>query len=77
MKTALGFGMPAVITDIIADDIVLELPDLISIVPSGNPEELAKAILNRINQERLPQPSTQTIVDQSWHKLIATITNDD
>ena len=75
VKTALGFGMPAVITDVIVDDIVRELPNLISIVPSGNPQELAGAIRNKINKAIPMQQSNQDNIAQSWRNFIHKLVN--
>lgn len=69
VKTALGFGKPMILTDVIADPFVQELPELCEIVPSCRPDLLAKAIKRKLNQPPLDQNFVQELSDKSWQAL--------
>jgi glycosyltransferase involved in cell wall biosynthesis len=70
LKSALGFGLPSVVTDIIADELVQQLPELCRTIPSNNPEALADAILRQLSVPVLEQKEIQTLFDRSWQTLV-------
>ena len=70
VKSALGFGMPVIITDIIADDLLLELPDICKVVPKGSPQSLAEAIKEKISEPTLDPQITHEIYRKSWNSLV-------
>ena len=76
VKTALGFGMPVIITDIISDDLLSALPNMCTIVPKGSPLSLAEAIRGNISLPNLDPLLTHQIFQKSWQTLIDKITND-
>jgi len=72
VKLALGFGLPAIISDCIIDDILIE-DDRVRIVPAGNPRELATAIEEAL-QTGLSQPdNSNTRPHRSWFELVEAI----
>lgn len=70
LKSALGFGMPAVVTDIVADELVMSLPELCRIVPSADSDVLAEAIIQQISVPYLDLSEVETLFDRSWDVMI-------
>ena len=75
LKAALGFGLPAVVTDIIADSMVKNMPDRCEIVPPGDPEALAKGIIKKSSTPKLNPLQVDTLFDQSWRALVELLCN--
>jgi glycosyltransferase involved in cell wall biosynthesis len=73
LKTALGFGIPSVVTDVIVDDLIKYLPQQCKVVPSKDPQSLAKGILEQLNVPTLSHDKIESIYSQTWDKLINTI----
>lgn len=73
LKASLGFGLPAVVTDIMADELILNLPELCRVVPSGNPEKLAEAINLQISTPRLEECEIKVLLIRSWDAMIVAI----
>jgi glycosyltransferase involved in cell wall biosynthesis len=70
LKSALGFGLPSVVTDIIADELVQQLPELCRIIPANDPKALAEAILHQLSVPALEQREIHTLFDRSWRTLV-------
>jgi glycosyltransferase involved in cell wall biosynthesis len=76
VKSALGFGMQVIITDIITDDLLSGLPDICTVVPKGSPQSLAEAIREKISKPALAPLITRQIFQESWKSLVKVISND-
>lgn len=75
IKTALGFGLPLVVTDVIADDILRCMPGECVIIPSGD----AAALTEGIRQALSFTPSGGTAENlgrKSWDALIHALVED-
>jgi len=70
LKSALGFGMPAVVTDIVADELVMSLPELCKIVPSADPNVLAEGIAAQLGHPRLENSEIADLTDRSWKEIV-------
>ena len=73
LKTALGFGLPAVATQIIEDDFLRSIPDRCQIVPTGNPQALADALEIQIQKAILPSTEIEALVKRSWLGMIEAV----
>jgi len=76
LKTALGFGIPSVVTDVIVDDLIKFFPQQCKIVPSRDPLALAKGILEQLNIPSLNNDNIESIYSKTWDKFIDTICRD-
>ena len=70
VKTALGFGLPIIATDLIADEILSSLKNSVTIIPPEAPEELAKAILIMLSRKEQIDDSLSIDMDTSWQNFI-------
>jgi glycosyltransferase involved in cell wall biosynthesis len=77
VKTALSFGLPMVVTRVVADEIVRENPQVCLITESPEPEELEKHILKMLGRPRLSPSRIRNIGAKSWRDLIACLVRDD
>jgi len=73
LKTALGFGMPMVTTEVVADEMMRSLPEICIIVPPGNAQLLAKGIVEALNFDRLSKEKINELENQSWNGLVDAI----
>lgn len=73
LKSALGFGMPAVVTDIVADGLVMSLPELCKIIPAADPDTLAEAIIQQLSVPRLEPSRVEDLFARSWDVMIKAI----
>ncbi len=73
VKIALSFNLPIVVTDRVADDILLR-SKMVRIVPSEDSEALAAAIGEFIMGGN-PDPAANTKEHRSWNQLITAIEN--
>lgn len=71
LKSALGFGMPAVVTDIVADELVMSLPEMCKIVPSADPDMMAQAIIQQLSVPRLEPSKVEDLFARSWEAMTA------
>ena len=74
VKTALGFGLPVVLTRIVSDDLIEQLPELCKIVPPNAPDTLAENILSQLKKDRLSEKQIEILFNQSWGSLLNAIT---
>lgn len=74
VKLALGFGLPAIISDCIVDDILIE-EDRVRIVPAGNTHELAAAIEEVLRNSSSRSSISSTMLHKSWFELVKAIEN--
>lgn len=75
IKAALGFGLPVVLTDIVVDEIIKNFPDLCKIVPSKNPQMLAKGIQEQIQIPPLAEVKIEEFFNMTWNSLVNAICN--
>jgi len=75
LKAAIGFGLPAVVTDVITDDIVLMFPKMCFVSPANNAELLAESIRHALNAPKLDISEISPYFNQSWDYLIETTSN--
>lgn len=73
LKTALGFGLPSVATEIIEDNFLRTIPDRCQIVPTGNPQALADALESQIQKPIQPSTEIQSLIDRSWQGMLNTV----
>jgi glycosyltransferase involved in cell wall biosynthesis len=76
LKTALGFGLPAVVTDVITDETIAYLPDRCQVVPAGNTAALAEGIIEQIKVSTLEKDKIDAWVDQSWEVMLAVVSQE-
>lgn len=69
IAAALGFGVPIVLTDVIADPLTRSLTDLCEIVPAARPDLLATAIENSLNRGSPEAVRINEIAARSWTDL--------
>ncbi|NLN69800.1 MAG: hypothetical protein GX142_03305, partial [Chloroflexi bacterium] len=74
VKTALGFGLPVVVTDVITDALIEMLPERCKVVPAGDAMSLADGIVAQINVSAQDPDQIQRVIDQSWAQMMLTIT---
>jgi glycosyltransferase involved in cell wall biosynthesis len=70
LKTALGFGLPVVVTDVITDAMIEALPERCRVVRAGNAVGLAEGILEQMRVSTLDAVQIEQIVDQSWEVML-------
>ncbi len=73
VKTALGFGMPVVVTRFAADKIVKSLPELYRIVPEADPVCLAESILEMIEKPAASSETINRINETTWLRMTETV----
>jgi glycosyltransferase involved in cell wall biosynthesis len=76
LKSALGFGLPVVVTDMITDAMIDSLPDRCRVVPAGEPTALAEGILAQINVPIQDPDQIEQMVAQSWEPMLTVISKD-
>ena len=75
LKTALGFGLPVVVTDVITDEMIEALPERCRVVRAGDAGALADGIVEQIKVSKLDDVKIKQIVDQSWEVMLAVVKN--
>ncbi len=73
LKTALGFGLPAVVTDVITDGTVQRLPDRCRVVPAGDAGALAEGIREQLQNPILEAGRIEGLIDQSWDAMLSAV----
>jgi len=73
-KVALGFGLPIIVTDIVAQGISERNIDKIMIVPAADSSALANAIHNLI-QNTVPDEVTHHPAANDWYTLVSVLEN--
>lgn len=71
IKLALGYGVPIVASDILADDMLTQSSRAF-FVPPGDVTALSRAIESAVNLKGSMQPATN-LVEESWTRLVRTI----
>lgn len=69
LKIALGYGMPAVVSEVISDDLIYQMPELCTMAAPGNPKALAEAIHQALKNPGVPQETIDKMYDRSWRIL--------
>jgi glycosyltransferase involved in cell wall biosynthesis len=77
LKTALGFGLPVVVTDVITDEMIDALPERCRVVRAGDAEKLAEGILAQMKVAKLDAGQIEQIVEQSWEAMLAVVEGDE
>lgn len=75
LKSALGFGLPIVATNIIVDPLIKDLGKQCKIVPPRDPEALSDAILQQLQRSTLDNKTIKMQVDRSWNKMVNIISD--
>lgn len=73
LKTALGYGLPAVVTDVITDGTIQRLPDRCLVVPAGDASALAEGILEQMQTPTQEAGQIDGLVDQSWDAMLSAV----
>ena len=73
LKTALGFGLPAVVTDVIADETVQHLPERCKVVPAGDAEALATGIIAQVQVASQTPKQIHLMAEESWESMMSAV----
>jgi glycosyltransferase involved in cell wall biosynthesis len=73
LKTALGFGLPVVVTDVITDEMIQHLPDRCKMVPAGDAAALAAGISEQMRAATLDKDKIEHLIDQSWNSMLKAV----
>lgn len=73
LKTALGFGLPAVATDVITDGMMESFPDRCKVVPAGDAMAMADGIQEQMQKPVLGRDHIEAMVNHSWEEMIKAI----
>lgn len=73
LKSALGFGLPAVLTDAIVDRMVAALPDRCRVVPAGDAAALAAGIREQLDKPRLNAVQAEELTKNSWQEMVEVV----
>jgi glycosyltransferase involved in cell wall biosynthesis len=75
IKTAMYFGLPMVITNCMADELSRAIPDYCLITDDNSPEKLAEAIRLMVERLSILERPLNSVVDESWKKMVSTLVN--
>ncbi len=70
VKAALSFGLPIVMTEVIADKIMKDLFKNVCIVPTSDPDFLVHGIRQALKYKHFDTKEIQIIADESWHNFV-------
>jgi glycosyltransferase involved in cell wall biosynthesis len=73
LKTALGFGLPVVATDVVSDEMINSLHRQCKIVPTSDSSALADGIKEQLCEPILNNKSIENLVNHSWEAMLAAI----
>lgn len=73
LKTAIGFGIPSVVTDVIRDEIVDMFPEMCFVAPAYNSELLAECIQQALKLPKQDVSEIEPIFHKTWDLLIKKI----
>ena len=76
LKSALGCGLPAVVTEAAADPLARKLTEYCRIVPVNDPQSLAEGIVEQLGQPRLGKSQITELIHNSWTDIVTVIEND-
>lgn len=74
VKLALGYGIPVVVSEVVADDFLRQMPSGCWIVPCDDPQALGEAIKNCLNAGEMTSESKHNI-QKTWQALTTALTN--
>jgi D-inositol-3-phosphate glycosyltransferase len=77
LKVALGFGLPAVVTEVVADDMVKMLTEQCVITKTNDSLELAQAILKILNKPKQEGGLMTELFNNTWALFLNTILHTD
>ena len=73
IKTAAGFGIPIVMSNVVVDKLIFELHDYIIITESDNPQDLVRGIINSLDCPKVPTILINQMTEKSWDDMISCI----
>ena len=74
VKLALGYGIPVVVSEVVADDFLRQMPSGCWIVPCDDPQALGEAIKSCLNAGEMSSESKHNI-QETWQALTDALTN--
>jgi len=74
VKLALGYGIPVVVSEVVADDFLRQMPSGCWIVPCDDSQALGEAIKNCLNAGEMSSESKHNI-QETWQALTDALTN--
>lgn len=75
IKQAMSYELPLIVTDAIVDQMIMEYPFGVQVVPAGDPVPLAAAIQSTLTDGDYLNRSSQN-EQTSWKNLMSALTND-
>ena len=73
LKSALGCGLPAVVTEAAADPLARTLTEQCKIVPVNDAYSLAQGIADQVGQPRLDTSQINELIRDSWMEIVNVI----
>lgn len=73
IKTAIGFGVPIIMSDIMVDKIISDLQDYVVITKNNDPHDLACGIKKSLDLSAIPFSLINSITENSWDSLVRVI----
>lgn len=73
LKSALGFGLPVVVTDVITDAMIDSLPDRCRVVPTGDAAALAAGIVEQMKVSTQSPDQIHQMIKQSWESMLSSV----
>jgi len=70
VKLALGYGLPIVVTEVVADELVRQSPGKMEVVEAGNAVDLATGIKTILQQPSGLNDTREFLNQSSWNTLI-------
>lgn len=75
LKSALGNGLPSVVTEAAADSLVRSLSEPCRIVPANDAQSLAEGIAAQLDHPRLESGQINDLIHKSWTEIMDVIQN--
>lgn len=73
LKLALGYGVPAVVTEPAADELTHHLQGLCKIVPANDSRNLSKAIAEQLSRPQTVDHRKDDIINNSWNDIVKVV----
>jgi glycosyltransferase involved in cell wall biosynthesis len=73
IRTALGFGLPVVATDVIRDELLLSLHNRCFIVKAGNADALQRGMIEGLQRPDQDRGRIEALIEKTWIKMIVSI----
>ena len=75
LKSALGWGLPVVVTEAAADPLARTLAKQCRIVPVNDARSLAQGIVDQVGRPRLENSQINNLIQNSWMEIVNVIEN--